>query len=299
MGGINIGSYGAGGRLRLRTARHSLKVMSEPIHIISLGAGVQSSTMALMAACGEITPMPTAAIFADTQAEPLGVYNWLDWLETQLPFPVHRVTRGSLETDSLDVRRSSRSGKLYVRTFVPYFIKAEDGSKGVVYRKCTRDYKLDPIFKKVKQLAEIPRACKEVRAVQWVGISTDEAQRMKDSPNPWAINRWPLIEKNLSRRDCLAWMAEHGYPQPPRSACVFCPYHSDREWLRLKMDEPKEFARAVEFERLSQEAASNQEALRGVPFLHSSLKPLGDVVFSKDTKQIDLFNNECEGMCGV
>ena len=41
--------------------------MNEPLHIISLGAGVQSSTMALMAACGEITPMPTAAIFADTQ----------------------------------------------------------------------------------------------------------------------------------------------------------------------------------------------------------------------------------------
>jgi len=40
--------------------------VSEPIHIISLGAGVQSSTMSLMAAAGEITPMPTAAVFADT-----------------------------------------------------------------------------------------------------------------------------------------------------------------------------------------------------------------------------------------
>ncbi len=39
------------------------------VHTISLGAGVQSSTMALMAAAGEITPMPAAAIFADTQAE--------------------------------------------------------------------------------------------------------------------------------------------------------------------------------------------------------------------------------------
>ncbi len=37
--------------------------MNEPIHIISLGAGVQSSTMALMAAHGKITPMPKCAIF--------------------------------------------------------------------------------------------------------------------------------------------------------------------------------------------------------------------------------------------
>ncbi len=55
--------------------------MNGPIHIISLGAGVQSSTMALMAAHGEIEPMPDAAIFADTQNEPQRVYEWLDWLD--------------------------------------------------------------------------------------------------------------------------------------------------------------------------------------------------------------------------
>lgn len=37
------------------------------MNIISLGAGVQSSTMALMEKHGEITPMPDCAIFADTQ----------------------------------------------------------------------------------------------------------------------------------------------------------------------------------------------------------------------------------------
>jgi hypothetical protein len=35
--------------------------------VISLGAGVQSSVMALMAAEGELTPMPDCAIFSDTQ----------------------------------------------------------------------------------------------------------------------------------------------------------------------------------------------------------------------------------------
>jgi len=62
--------------------------MNKP-HVISLGAGVQSSTMALMAAHGEIHPMPDCAVFADTQVEPQSVYRWLDWLEKQLPFPVH------------------------------------------------------------------------------------------------------------------------------------------------------------------------------------------------------------------
>ena len=58
--------------------------------VISLGAGVQSSVMALKAACGELTPMPELAIFADTQYEPSAVYEHLAWLETQLPFPVQR-----------------------------------------------------------------------------------------------------------------------------------------------------------------------------------------------------------------
>ena len=59
----------------------------DKLTILSLGAGVQSSVMALMAARGEITPMPDCAIFADTQSEPKEIYDWLDWLETQLAFP--------------------------------------------------------------------------------------------------------------------------------------------------------------------------------------------------------------------
>ena len=73
--------------------------LKEPRHIISLGAGVQSSTMSLMAKHGEITPMPKAAVFADTGGEPRKVYTWLDWLEKQLPFPVYRVDNGNLKED--------------------------------------------------------------------------------------------------------------------------------------------------------------------------------------------------------
>jgi len=76
--------------------------MRSKLTVISLGAGVQSSVMALMAAKGEITPMPDYAIFADTMAEPQGVYAWLDWLEGQLPFPVIRVSKGNLYEDIMD-----------------------------------------------------------------------------------------------------------------------------------------------------------------------------------------------------
>tara|TARA_R110001606_G_scaffold340650_1_gene488896 strand:- start:353 stop:583 length:231 start_codon:yes stop_codon:yes gene_type:complete len=60
------------------------------IRILSLGAGVQSSTLALMIEKG-LVPMIDAAIFADTGAEPKKVYEWLNWLEKQVSFPVLRV----------------------------------------------------------------------------------------------------------------------------------------------------------------------------------------------------------------
>src|SRR3990167_5386150 len=106
------------------------------LNIISLGAGVQSSTMALMAAHGEITPMPDCAIFADTQQEPMAIYKWLDWLETQLPFPVYRVTKGDLGADFIKALRDKkgRCGQ------PPFFVKNTTATAGVgmLWRKCTQ-----------------------------------------------------------------------------------------------------------------------------------------------------------------
>ena len=272
-------------------------------HIISLGAGVQSSTMALMAAVGEIVPMPEAAIFADTQAEPQSVYTWLAWLEERLPFPVYRATYGSLYNDGLQLRVSQKSGKRYSRTLIPLFVKdPNDGkTRGMMPRKCTRDYKVYVIHRQLKKLLGLRRilATTPLLATQWIGISRDEIIRMKPSGLHWVENRHPLIEMGITRADCLKWMEVHGYPKPPRSACVFCPYHSDSEWVRLRDQEPEDFARAVEWERSYQAVAKQDEVLKGEPFLHDSLVPLDKVNFSVKREKPDQFGNECEGMCGV
>lgn len=274
---------------------------NQQTHIISLGAGVQSSTMALMAALGEIDPMPTAAIFADTQGEPRSVYDWLDWLESELPFPVHRVTAGDLAVDSLELI-TSKGGQLYAKTYLPVFTRDETGTIGKIRRRsCTADYKIEPIRKLQRQLGEVKRGEKEIRVVSWIGISLDEATRMKPAHDPWVENRWPLIELRMHRRDCLDWMQAHGYPTPPRSACVYCPFHNDHEWRRLRDEEPDAFAAAVEFERRLQETKAASNNFRTTPFLHRSLVTLDKVDLStpEDRGQLNLFENECEGMCGV
>lgn len=272
--------------------------MTEPIHIISLGAGVQSSTMALMAAAGEITPMPVAAIFADTQAEPKSVYVWLDWLEKQLPFPVARVTAGNMVNVMLHLRKRKDGTGYWSKQLIPAFILNADGSKGITQRQCTHSYKVEPLERAARQIAGVKRGEKSIRVIKWIGITRDEIFRVKESRTKWEKHRWPLIEKDMSRQSCLEWMKKHGFPQPPRSACVFCPYHSDAEWRRLTKEE---FSQAVELERELQKIRKKCDRSKGVPYLHASLKPLSEIDFSTEEErgQLNMFNNECEGMCGV
>jgi len=261
--------------------------------------------MALMAHCGELLPMPDGAIFSDVKNEPEEVYRWLDWLEGVLSFPVYRVTAGDLKDKALKVHVNSKTKKEYYDTRIPVFVKSGNSNgRGQSGRHCTRDFKLRPLLKKQRELAHIKVGCKEEKVVSWVGISSDEIWRMKESMALWCKNRFPLVEKRMNRQDCKRWMETHGYPEPPRSACIFCPYHSDSEWRRMKDQHPSEFLKAVDFEKrlqVVQKSVTTPGKDVGIPFLHRSLKNLDEVDFSTDLEngQLSLWNNECEGMCGV
>jgi hypothetical protein len=269
------------------------------LRIISLGAGVQSTTLALMAAHGEVGPMPDCAIFADTKAEPAAVYRHLDWLETVLPFPVHRVVQGAGLTADVIAGANDET----FASLPPFFtLTADGGGKGLLRRGCTQEFKIAPIRRKVRELLGAPRTGRVpagLRVEQWIGISLDEAQRMKPSRDSWSVHRWPLIDLRMSRGDCLQWMERHGYPRPPRSACTFCPYHNDAEWRAIKNGPPDEWAGVVALDRLIR---GGVKGTRDRLFLHRSCVPIDkvDLATAEDHGQLSIsFGNECEGMCGV
>jgi len=266
-------------------------------HIISLGAGVQSSTMALMAAAGEITPMPVAAIFAEEKAEPAAVYSWLDWLEKQFPFPVYRVLYKAGLTATIE--RSLETGS--INGSPPWFTANEKGETVLVSRACTHDFKIHPVQMKVRQLSGAKRGEKD-RAVLWMGISTDEMTRMKASRYLHYSHRFPLIEQRMNRAACLAWMANRGFPEPAKSSCVYCPYHSNAHWRSIKDNDPAGWAEAIRIDAMIR----NGVRRNGKPpmFVHRSLKPLAEVDLTneKDRGQMSMdfgFINECDGMCGL
>ena len=120
------------------------------LRVISLGAGVQSTTMALMAAAGEIGPMPDCAIFADTGWEPKAVYDHLDWL------------RGGATIPGLSGfgRQSARKPSWRAPTPLAARFNASPGSCGwptatQIARQCTREFKMHPIQREVRAMADL------------------------------------------------------------------------------------------------------------------------------------------------
>ena len=279
------------------------------LNILSLGAGVQSTTMALMAAHGEITPMPDCAIFADTGAEPAAVYRYLEWLASGnvLPFPVEIVQKGNIEADTFaSVRGLQRSrGR---SASAPFFTTGQDGRAAPLRRQCTSEYKIEPINRRLREMmgaGKGVRLKKGSQAIVWIGISTDEVYRVKPAQEWWQERRWPLIEHRMNRWDCLEWLKRNDYPEPPRSACTFCPYRSNAEWRRLRDEAPDDFAKAVKLDDAIRPGFNSRvegDKRTGELYLHRSLTPLKDVDFSTEAEragQADLFGEECEGMCGV
>lgn len=230
--------------------------------------------------------MPDCAVFADTGDEPQAVYAHLEWLRSGvLPFPVHVVGSGRLGERLFE----DKEARIPAHT-----------STGMLQRQCTRNYKLAPIRRKIRELlGKGPRDYIAPGTVEsWVGISTDEIIRVVPSGVRYITRRDPLIEKQMSRWDCTNWLKDHGYPIPPKSSCVFCPYKSNAQWQAMRDGDWRGWARAVEIDARLR-SPEGLAMFKKPTFLHRSGVPLAEADLSKVDRQINLFNNECAGMCGV
>ena len=272
--------------------------------ILSLGAGVQSSTVLLMS-CAGVLPKLDCAIFADTGWEPAGVYSYLEWLETQTTaagIPLHRVSAGNIREDNLRAHGRGRVRDGHRAASLPYYTKNADGSIGAIQRQCTGDYKIAPVEKRIRGLLGLkPRQPwpKAPEVELWFGISVEEQRRVRFSKDRWKVHRYPLIfdlPGAFTRHDCLTWLQDRGYPLPPRSACLGCPFHSKAEWAAIKAD-PAAWADVTEFDA----AIRHKGGVRGEIFLNRSGVPLVQLDLStpEDRGQGSLFNEECQGYCGV
>lgn len=275
------------------------------LRILSLGAGVQSTTLLMLAAEGRL-PKLDAAVFADTGWEPAAVYEHLDRLEREVAqpagIPIHRVSAGNIRDDALDPAHRFAS--------MPLFIKNPDGGDGMTRRQCTSEYKLKPIKAKVRQMlgyvhpTPVPRG---LYVEQWIGISRDEFGRAKDSGIQYLRSAWPLLDMpdaadgrdGWTRDDCQRYLRANGWGSTPKSACIGCPFHGNAQWRRLRDEQPAEWADAVDFDHAirsgNARGNANGKPLLGEAYLHRSRRPLDQAPIDRVTahewgqQQTDVF----------
>lgn len=256
--------------------------------VISLGWGVQSFTMACMSALGDL-PEVDYAIHADTGYERESTYKlaaqFTPWLNE------HGVRVETVKCVRNDVVMAQWSNSV----MIPAFTLDNQGNKGQLRRQCTHDWKVMPVRRFVKE-----RLSKHSHCEMWLGISVDEAGRMRDSDVKFVDNWYPLIEMKMTRADCVTWLKAHDLPVPDKSACVFCPYHNRKQWEDLKIAGGKDWETAVKVD----EDIRDKRGGAGFPlFVHGKRVPLTQAVHTAEddgAKQAEMFTeDECEGYCFI
>jgi hypothetical protein len=270
---------------------------STPQRLLSLGAGVQSTVLALMAAEGGLDPLD-GAIFADTGWEPRRVYDHLGKLRAVLDaagVPVHIVSNGNLRSDAIDPEHRYAS--------IPYFVRNPDGSEGMGRRQCTSEYKLSPINRRVRELLgatapDFKRVPRGNIAEQWIGFSADEIGRVTEANGvSYVRKRYPLIELGMDRKACERWLASRGWGSVAKSACIGCPYHGNAQWRDLRDNHPAEWADALNFDAAIRKGGARGLPLNGEAFLHRSRVPLALAPVDRTTRaerlgwQTDIFDH--------
>jgi hypothetical protein len=257
-------------------------------------------------------PRADVAIFADTQSEPYWVYDQVEVMKAfaakhGVEFKV--VSKGNLAVDVRTRATAPKEGDEPSEgrfASVPLFVHGRDGRASPSRRQCTKEYKIEPIERAIREhLGYKPRQHVKHRVRALIGISWDERSRCKTSQTKWVTNVYPLVELRISVAGCQDLLKHAGLPVPRKSACVFCPYHDDAHWARVKAEEPEVFAQACDFD----EAMRDQSAsgLESEAFVHRSLTPLRMAEFRPEEDPranpafglFDSFANECDGMCGV
>lgn len=238
------------------------------LKVLSMGWGRQTWTLAAMMALGEL-PRVDFIVHADTTHEREATYEfrrkWEPWLGE------HGLTVVTVHGDRTEVVVDRWSGSVNIPAFTH-----NGRSDGQVRRQCTNLWKIRPIRRFMR--AELEKRGVSLHrgvAESWQGISLDEFQRMRDSDVDYVTNVYPLVERNMRLADCLKWLRDRRLPQPPKSACTFCPFHNLEQWREIKRQGGADWREAVAVD----EAIRDKRSKAGQQlFVHPRRLPLVEAV---------------------
>lgn len=219
--------------------------MDERVRAVSYGGGVQSTSLLVLAATGIIDYHTFLfANVGDDSEDPLTLAYVRD---------VARPYAEAAGIEIVEVRYKRRDGTMPTlrehimdggRFALPAFMmpKLAPGN-----RTCTKTWKAMAVAAELRKMG----ATSAEPALVAIGISVDEMQRAKpgvDKANKVQDRTYPLLDLSITRTKAKRIITDAGLPVPPKSACYFCPYHTNQDWHEMKRDRPELFAGAVEME---------------------------------------------------
>lgn len=230
----------------------------------SCGGGTQSGAIATLIRLGKL-PRPDFAFMTDTNRERSSTWPFVDGF-----------IRPALASVGLDLTivQASEHARLDVywndTVLLPGYTTLS-GEVGKLSPFCSGKWKRDVAERWMRSIGiETAR--------NWIGISRDEARRIRAQNRNWLELWYPLIfEVPMTRDRCVDLIRAEGWTgQIPHSACWMCPNHSDAEWIDMKLNWPADFAAACALEA--------ETRLKDPHFyLHPSCVPLADVDFLAQT----------------
>lgn len=251
------------------------------IKVLSFGGGIQTTALAIMVTQGRV--QTDVIVMADPGSESAGTYRYLEmfvpWLRKRgRELAVVKAKAGPLYEYVMD-----RSAVIPVRV-------GKDEAIG--HRQCTRQWKITPVYEYAKSIAG------DGPIVMQLGISIDEVHRAKPSQDKRVTREWPLIDLGMTREDCRRVILDAGLPEPPKSACYFCPLLPGSHFARLAAEEPQAFEAAAVLE----DAIIERRVAKGQrpAYLTAKGRPLRDVIaLGQSILWPSTEGDECEGTCFV
>ncbi len=227
----------------------------------SCGGGTQSGAIAALIGMGKL-PRPDFAYMTDTGREKSGTW----------PF-VEGFIRPALALVGLDLTivKASDFARLDVfwnGTILLPGYTTQNGQLGKLSPFCSGKWKRD--------VSERWMRSKGIETARnWIGISRDEARRIRAQYRGWLELWYPLIfEVPMHRHECVSLIRAQGWTEPiPHSACWMCPNLGDAEWMDMKANQPEDFYKAGELEAEVREKDPHF-------YLHPSCVPLAQVDFT-------------------
>ena len=120
------------------------------------------------------------------------------------------------------------------------------------YRICTLKFKTQPVDKYIQKPCEL-----------MIGYDFSERKRRHLKDRKGITHIFPLIDKKITREQCIKIIKEHDLAVPVKSSCYLCPFQSKNQWKQLRDIHPDLFKKAMALEENARTRDLAKELYRG------------------------------------